>query len=178
MEITKNQLFLLCHPRWVAVLVFFTVFFSQAGNGVQLHASSGGTPMVWSATSQNGKEIHSSALIGKVTIITFWATWCIPCIVEIPTLHDLVQKYQKNGLAVVGVSVDAQSPAMLQAFVNKFKMNYTVAMYNPGMMSDFGVGSTVPMTFVINQQGIVVRRHEGHVKKEDLEKDIRPLLKL
>ena len=134
--------------------------------------------MVWSVTSQKGKEIHSSSLIGKVTIVTFWATWCIPCIVEIPTFHDLVQKYQKNGLAVVGVSVDAQSPAMLQAFVDKFRMNYTVAMSNPGMMSNFGVGSTVPMTFVINQQGIVVRRHEGYVKKEDLEKDIRPLLKL
>ncbi|MGB8355337.1 MAG: TlpA disulfide reductase family protein [Chthoniobacteraceae bacterium] len=178
MKITNNRFILLCSPRWVAALVFCATLFSQAGGGFQLHASSGGSPLVWSVTSQKGREIHSSSLIGKVTIVTFWATWCIPCIVEIPTFHNLVNKYEKNGLAVVGVSVDAQSPAMLQAFVDKFKMNYTVAMSNPGMMNNFGVGSTVPMTFVINQQGVVVRRHEGYVKMEDLEKDIRPLLKL
>ena len=178
MNNTKNRPpFYLKAASLVALLVFCAIFFTEAGSGFQVSASSN-APMVWSVTSHNGKELHSSALIGKVTIVTFWATWCIPCIVEIPALHDLVNKYEKNGLAVVGVSVDAQSPAMLQAFVDKFKMNYTVALMNPGMMNNFGVGDNVPMTFVINQQGIVVRKHMGYVKKEELEKDIRPLLKL
>ena len=79
---------------------------------------------------------------------------------------------------MVGVSVDAQSNAMLQAFVDKFKLNYTVAMANPGIMNGFHVNNTVPMTFVLDQQGRIVRRHVGYVKKEELEKDIRTLLKL
>jgi len=164
--------------RLMTLAVAFIAFFSQSWTSLPLDASSGGTPMIWSVTSHKGKQIHSSALIGRVTIVNFWATWCIPCIVEIPTFHDLVQKYEKNGLTVVGVSVDGSSPAMLNAFVDKFKMNYPVAMTNPGMMSNFGVGDTVPMTFVIDQQGRIVRRHVGYVKKEELEKDIRPLLKL
>jgi len=164
-------------PRWIVFLVITALFSVGSGAIVKLHAS-GDSQTIWSVTSQKGKEIRSSSLIGKVTIVTFWATYCIPCIVEIPTLHDLVSKYEKNGLAVVGVSVDTQSPEMLQAFVNKFKMNYPVAMSNPGMMNHFGVGDTVPMTFIIDQHGVVVRRHVGYVKKEELEKDIRPLLKL
>ena len=87
-------------------------------------------------------------------------------------------KYQKSGLAVVGVSVDAQSNAMLQAFVDKFKMNYTVALANPAVMSGFRVSDEVPLTFILDQQGRIVRKHTGYVKKEDLEKDIRTLLKL
>ncbi len=85
---------------------------------------------------------------------------------------------KKNGLAVVGVSVDAQSNAMLQAFVDKFKVNYTMAMANPGVMSGFRVSDTVPLTFILDQQGRIVRKHVGYVRREDLEKDIRSLLKL
>jgi len=159
------------------MLAFSAIFTLEVGSGMQVQAADNGTPKVWSVTGINGKETRSSALIGKVTIVTFWAPWCIPCIAEIPALHDLVNKYQKDGLSVVGVSVDAQSPETLKAFVDKFKMNYTVAPTNPGMNNNFGVSDTVPMTFVIDRRGVVVRRHSGYVKKEDLENDIRPLLK-
>ena len=113
-----------------------------------------------------------------MTIVNFWATYCLPCIVEFPGLHDLAQKYEKNGVTVVGVSVDAQSREMLVAFAEKFKLNYPLAMSNPSIMSSFRVGDDVPMTFVLDQQGRIAFKHAGFVKKEVLEKDIRELLKL
>lgn len=134
--------------------------------------------MNWSVTSHQGKEITSTALLGKVTIVNFWATYCLPCMIEFPTFHDLVNKYQKKGLAMVGVSVDADSRATLKAFAEKFNMNYPVAMANSSVMNNFGVSDTVPMTFVIDQRGKIVHRHVGYMKKEELEKVIRPLLKL
>lgn len=162
--------------RSVALLVFCAIAVALPGTGLTGVAGENNEPVSWSVTDYQGREIRSSALAGKVTILNFWATWCIPCIIENITLRDLMKKYKRNGLAVVGVSTDARSPAMLQAFVDKFKMNYPVAMANPAILSDFRVGETVPLTVVLDPQGRIARRHVGYVKKEDLERDIRPLL--
>lgn len=164
--------------RLLTLFVFCAVFLMQPETGFQANASGRNfSPISWSVINQSGREIRSSSLLGRVTIVNFWATWCIPCIIENMTFHDLMKKYGKNGLAIVGVSIDAHSPALLQAFVDKFKMNYPVAMANPEIMSDFRVSDTVPITFVLDQEGRIVRKYVGYVKKEDLEKDIRLLLK-
>jgi thiol-disulfide isomerase/thioredoxin len=160
----------------VALSVSALTLFTLGATAPRVQAAD--KPADWSVTNHQGKQVNSSAFAGKVTIVNFWATWCIPCIVEIPTLHDLAAKYEKQGVSVIGVSVDANSRAMLQAFVDKFKMNYTVAMPNAAMMNNFRVSDTVPMTFVIDQNGKIFRRHVGYVKKEQLEKDVRALLKI
>lgn len=131
----------------------------------------------WSVTSHSGKTINSAAL-GKVTVLNFWATYCLPCMVEMPTLQSLSQKYAKNGLTVVGVSVDAQSPVMLKAFASKFGTTYAMALANPQIMSGFRVGDNVPLTVILDQQGRVISKHSGYVKRDDLERDIRSALKL
>jgi len=135
------------------------------------------TAPTWSVTSHTGKSIHSTSL-GKVTVVNFWATYCLPCIVEMPTLQSLSQKYAKDGLTVIGVSVDAQSTVMLKAFADKLKTSYAMALANPQIMSDFHVSDNVPMTFILDQQGRVLSKHSGYVKREELEKDIRTALKL
>jgi thiol-disulfide isomerase/thioredoxin len=145
---------------------------------LQSNASAADAPVNWSVTDQNGKQIQSSSLLGRVTIVNFWATWCLPCLVEIPALQDLSAKYKKNGLAVVGITVDTPSNALLQAYMEKFKINYTVAAGNRDMMHGFHVGDSVPMTFVLDRQGNIVHKHVGYVRKEDLEKDVRDVLKL
>jgi thiol-disulfide isomerase/thioredoxin len=134
-------------------------------------------PISWTVTNHLGKEVHSSSLTGKVTIVNFWATDCLPCLIEVSDLHDVAKNHDKN-VAVVGVAVDAKSNALLAAYVDKFKMNYTVAMSNPEIMRSFHIGDTVPMTFVLDQQGRIVRKHVGYVGKGELEKDIRSILKM
>ncbi len=141
------------------------------------HRAAGVDTPNWSVTNHKGKEVSSSSLVGKVTVVNFWATWCLPCLLEIPTLHDVAKEYGDKNVAVVAISVDAKSNALLQAYVDKFKMDYTVAMANPGVLNGFHISDTVPMTFILDQQGRIVRKHVGYTKKEDLEKDIRSLLK-
>lgn len=174
MVIMKNTTNLFLRPKLplltgaiLAVLVF--------GSGARASASD--APISWSVTNHLGKEVRSSSLAGKVTVVNFWATWCLPCLFEIPALHDVAKEYDKK-VAVVGVSVDAKSNALLQAYVDKFKMNYTVAMANPQILNGFRIGDNVPVTFIIDQQGRIVRKHVGYVEKAELEKDIRALLKL
>jgi len=177
MKNITNQL--LQHSRGLAFATLLCAgVLLGSGLGLQTRALSADAPVAWSVTNQLGKQVNSSSMVGRVTIVNFWATYCIPCMIEMPTLHELETKYGKSGLSIVGVSVDAQSNAMLQAFVEKFKMNYTVAMANPEIMSGFRVNDSVPMTFILDQQGRIVRKHAGYVKKEELEKDVRELLKL
>lgn len=138
-------------------------------------AFSGNTPVSWTVSNHLGKEVSSNSLAGKVTVVNFWATWCLPCLVEIPTLHDVAKEYGKD-VAVVGISVDAKSNAMLKAFIDKFEMNYTVAMATPEILRSFRVGDEVPVTFILDQQGRIVRKHVGYVEKEQLEREIRSIL--
>jgi thiol-disulfide isomerase/thioredoxin len=163
--------------RVVVLLAFCAVFFAQPGTGLIYASSRDSEIMSWSVIDHHGREIRSSSLMGRVTIVNFWATWCIPCIAENMVFNDLMKKYKKDGLTIVSVSIDVHSQAVLHAFAEQFKMNYPVTMTNPEIASAFRVGDTVPLTFMLDQQGRIVRKYVGYTKKEELEKELRPLLK-
>ena len=73
----------------------------------------------------SGKSVKLSDFKGKVILLDFWATWCVPCKFEIPAFVELQEKYAKDGLQVVGISID-DTAAELKPYVEKMKMNYPV----------------------------------------------------
>ena len=130
----------------------------------------------WALQDANGKTIHSSDFKGKVVILDFWATWCPPCKAEIPGFIALQKKYGKNGLAVIGVSVDEGGADVVKPFAQQSGMNYTVVLADDKTAQAFGGIEAIPTTFIIDREGRIVTKHLGFTEKDEFEKELKPLL--
>lgn len=125
---------------------------------------------------RDGKTISSNSFQGKVLLLTFFATWCRPCVEEVPTLVRLQTDMADAGFSVVGMSVDQQGPAVVAKFVEKRAINYPVLVAKADTGEDFGGIYGIPVAFLVNKAGNVVKKYTGYVDHQVLEKDIRSLL--
>lgn len=125
---------------------------------------------------RDGKIIQSNLFDGKVLLLTFFATWCPPCVEEIPILVELQNELADAGFSVIGLSVDQQGPSVVATFIEKRSINYPVLMAEAKTTTDFGGVYGIPVAFLVNKSGNVVKKYTGYVQHEILEKDIRSLL--
>jgi thiol-disulfide isomerase/thioredoxin len=125
----------------------------------------------------NNRSVKLSDFKGKVIVLNFWATWCIPCRAEIPALVDLQSKYGTKGLQVIGVSVDDPIEKM-KPFVGQYKINYPAltAFQNESILDTYGPMVVVPFTSIIRRNGSLCIKHIGPVTREAFEKEILGLL--
>src|SRR5262249_13846902 len=84
----------------------------------------------FSVKTLEGKPLKSSDLRQKPVIVDFWATWCAPCRASMPHLSSMQTRYEKQGLTVVGLSVDESGPQSVKQFANKLGVKFTLAMAN------------------------------------------------
>lgn len=125
----------------------------------------------------NGGTLSTDSLRGRVTLINFWATWCIPCKAEIPWFNQFDKDYKSRGLEVVGVSLDEEGAAKVKPFVKNTSMNYAVALGDKAASDAFKVdGEKLPVTLLIDKQGRIRFTHVGIAKKEEFETEIARLL--
>jgi peroxiredoxin len=130
----------------------------------------------WSLKDLDGKTVNFSDFKGKVVILDFWATWCGPCRAEIPGFIALQKQYEKQGLVVVGLSVDEDGANVVKPFVQKLGMNYPVVLADEKTREAFGAIEAVPTTFLIDREGRIVKEHMGFADKDEFENEIKPLL--
>lgn len=125
---------------------------------------------------RDGEDINSRAFEGKALFVTFFATWCPPCIQEVPNLIDLHEKYSNEGFSVIGLSVDQGGAKAVRSLVRRKSINYPVAMADAGVMQDFGGIYGIPVAFLVNKNGNVVKKYTGYVPRSVLEKDLEKVL--
>jgi thiol-disulfide isomerase/thioredoxin len=125
----------------------------------------------------HNKDVKLSSLSGKVILLDFWATWCGPCKIEIPWFVEFQNKYGKDGLQVVGVSVD-DTLEKLKPYVANAKMNYIVlqGLDHDDLQDAFGPMFGIPVTAVISRDGKVCAKHVGLSSKDAFENEIKSLL--
>ena len=125
----------------------------------------------------DGNVVSTAGWPGKVVLLNFWATWCSPCREEIPFLIELAKKY-KDGLQIVGVSLDETSPGGVKEFAKRFGISYPIVMGSAELIWEYGGVPAVPTSFVMNKHGQIVQKHEGSLSPAMIENEIRALLGL
>jgi len=125
----------------------------------------------------SGQQVKLGDFKGKLLVLNFWATWCVPCRAEIPALVEIQAKYGRQGLQIVGVSIDDPAEKM-QPFVAKYKINYPAltALNNDAVLDAYGPMVVVPWTVIIKRDGTSCVRHIGPVTREAFEREIKALL--
>ena len=126
----------------------------------------------------SGVEQSLGSLKGRIVILNFWATYCIPCRKEMPDLAAIQNEYAALGVQVVGASADEAEdrPKVLQ-FIKETKINFPVWVgATPGDMMRFGLGSALPGTVIISKDGRVAKVISGVVNQADLKKQIEMML--
>ena len=125
-------------------------------------------------TDLEGRTMSSVGLRGKVVLVNFWATWCPPCLAEIPDLIALQEKY-RDELVIIGVSEDELPPSLVKKFATDRKINYPIVMATPELQSLFPGVVALPTTFIIDREGRVAKKQVGLLKANQTDAITRSL---
>jgi len=128
-------------------------------------------------TDAAGQPISLLSLRGRVIVVNFWATWCAPCIGEIPVLNSLAGRYGPRGLEVIGVSLDQDGWSAIKAFAGRRSMTYPVALGSDDVAASFGGVDQLPATFVINANGVIVAKMVGAMRDGQYDALIEKMLR-
>src|SRR5713101_3938542 len=132
-----------------------------------------------------GHEESLGQFKGKIVLVNFWATWCGPCRIEIPWLMALQEKYGPQGFTVLGVAMDEEGKSAVVPFVQneRFKlgtqsqpMNYPILIGNDDAAEKFGGLVGLPTTILISRDGRQVKRIDGLLSYDEMDKTIKSLV--
>ena len=124
-----------------------------------------------------GGKTAAADLKGKVLVVDFWATWCEPCIAEIPKFNKMVDEFKGKDVQIVGITVESAHDT-IKPKVKETGMKYTVLVGNDAVVDGFGGLIGFPTTFVVTKDWKIYKKYMGALPDKDarIKKDIEKLL--
>jgi thiol:disulfide interchange protein DsbD len=129
-----------------------------------------------SLTRLDGGPLDMASLGGKVVVVNFWATWCVPCVQEIPGFNKVNREYASKGVVVLGVAMDEEGAGRVQPFLKKHPMDYTVALGSEAVSKQYGLGESLPVTLVFDRSGKQLKRFDGFTSGAAIEAAVQQAL--
>ena len=120
-------------------------------------------------TDTTGKKHNLSQYKGKWVIINYWATWCPPCLEEVPDLVALYDSRKNKDVLILGVVFDYKSAKEVAEYVDDMLMSYPIVLGDDEVASQIGQAEVLPTTFIYNPRGELVKTKHGKVSKQYLE---------
>lgn len=123
----------------------------------------------------NHHRVDLAAYRGRVVLLTFWATWCAPCQIEMPHFIDWQRRYESQGLQIVGISMDDDA-APVVSLTRKRGVNYPIVMGDEKLGTLYGGILGLPVTFLVDRKGVVVARFKGQTSLATMERAVQKAL--
>ena len=125
----------------------------------------------------NGRTTRLSDYKGKVVLLNFWATWCVPCRKEMPDLIKWQRQYKGRGLQVIGITYPPEELVEVRKLIRSMKVNYPVVMGDEATKAKFDDGDVLPVTVVIDRNGTIRSVIQGIIFPDEFEEKVKPLLR-
>lgn len=122
-----------------------------------------------------GKRVHLADYRGKLVLLNFWASWCGPCLEEMPRLSAWQRRYGAVGLQIIGVSMDDAAAPAKRLLVRR-PVAYPVVLGDAKLGETYGGVLGLPLTFLIDRRGHIVARYRGDADLAKMEAQIKSLL--
>jgi peroxiredoxin len=146
---------------WAGVLGF--VFFRMGPQVTAIFGLGAGEDAlsVDAFTTLDGETFSQDDLRGKVVLVNAWATWCGPCVLEMPGFQKVYDDYRDQGFLVLGVSRDHEGPQKVRTFLERKNITYPVAMADDVNLGGITDVTTLPTSYLIGRDGTIRHRVEG-----------------
>ena len=125
----------------------------------------------------DGRVWNNSDWEGKALLLNFWATWCPPCIKEMPLFDEALEKYGENGFAVIAISVDRKGWDVVRPFLEEHKLSYPVLLADESVTRALGKVNRLPTTFFVHKSGTIHSKRIGSMSRARIMKEVEFLLR-
>jgi cytochrome c biogenesis protein CcmG, thiol:disulfide interchange protein DsbE len=126
-------------------------------------------------TDFTGQPVHLADYRGKLVLLNFWASWCAPCLEEMPRFSTWERTYAAAGLQVIGVSMDDDA-APAKRFLARRPVDYPIVLGDAKLGETYGGVLGLPLTLLIDRRGRIVARYQGEANLAQVEAKIKSLL--
>ena len=124
----------------------------------------------------DGKKISLADYKGRPVLVNFWATWCVPCKLEMPWFAEFRTKYQGQGLEILGIAEDDAGKDEIAKSAKKLGATYPILLTDGKIATAYGGIDVLPMSFYVDSKGVVQQQTAGLGSKDEVEANIKKLI--